>query len=86
MSTGVSFDTNSFISALHNLSAVLNLPKEATQAEINDRHRSLSLVFHPDKQTDEQLKAAATKEFLEIQKAYQGQYQIPSNDLQESHE
>jgi len=50
----------------------LNLSKDATQAEINERHRALSLIFHPDKQPDEQRKAAATKQFLEIQKAYQG--------------
>jgi DnaJ-class molecular chaperone len=53
-------------------STVLNVTKDATQAEVHERYRSLSLVFHPDKQTDEQLKAAATKEFLKIQKAYQG--------------
>lgn len=53
-------------------STVLNVTKEATQAEVHDRYRSLSLVFHPDKQIDEQLKATATKEFLKIQKAYQG--------------
>ncbi|KAF8970217.1 hypothetical protein BDZ97DRAFT_131299 [Flammula alnicola] len=53
------------------LYAVLNLPKYASQTEINERHRSLSLIFHPDKQTDEQLKETAAKKFLEIQKAYQ---------------
>ncbi|KAH9477784.1 DnaJ-like protein subfamily C member 11-like protein [Psilocybe cubensis] len=54
------------------LYAVLNLSKNASQAEINERHRSLSLIFHPDKQVDTTLKVTATKEFLEIQKAYQG--------------
>ncbi|KAF5318657.1 hypothetical protein D9619_010699 [Psilocybe cf. subviscida] len=53
------------------LYAVLNLTKEASAADINERHRSLSLIFHPDKQTDEQLKKTAAKEFLKIQKAYQ---------------
>ncbi|PPR02216.1 hypothetical protein CVT26_012108 [Gymnopilus dilepis] len=60
-----------FLHAESHLYAVLNLPKEASQAEINERHRSLSLIFHPDKQTDPTLKEAATKEFLEVQKAYQ---------------
>ncbi|KAF9482704.1 DnaJ-domain-containing protein [Pholiota conissans] len=53
------------------LYAVLNLPKGASEAEINERHRSLSLIFHPDKQRVEHLKEAATAEYLEIQKAYQ---------------
>ncbi|KAF8157012.1 hypothetical protein B0H34DRAFT_711623 [Crassisporium funariophilum] len=53
------------------LYSVLNVSKAASQAEINERHRALSLIFHPDKQQDEQLKATSTKEFLEIQKAYQ---------------
>jgi DnaJ family protein C protein 11 len=53
-------------------SAVLNLTKEASPADINERHRSLSLIFHPDKQTDEHLKKTAAQEFLKIQKAYQG--------------
>ncbi|KDR72591.1 hypothetical protein GALMADRAFT_252737 [Galerina marginata CBS 339.88] len=55
----------------NSLYAVLNLPKGASQAEIHERHRALSLIFHPDKQTNDSLKTAATKEFLEIQKAYQ---------------
>ncbi|KAF9041282.1 hypothetical protein BJ165DRAFT_1350049 [Panaeolus papilionaceus] len=54
------------------LSAVLNLNKGASLAEVNERYRSLSLIFHPDKQHDDPLKKeVATKEFLEIQKAYQ---------------
>ena len=68
-----SYDTILWAITFWSNSTVLNLTKHATQAEINDRHRSLSLVFHPDKQTDEQLKDSATKQFLEIQKAYQGQ-------------
>ncbi|EGN92517.1 hypothetical protein SERLA73DRAFT_164044 [Serpula lacrymans var. lacrymans S7.3] len=38
--------------------------------EIRERYRSLSVIFHPDKQHDEQTKATASKKFLEIQKAY----------------
>ena len=55
------------------ISSVLNLNKGASQAEINERHRALSLIFHPDKQRDEASKAIATRKFLEIQKAYQGE-------------
>ena len=53
-------------------SAVLNLSQGASPTEINERYRYLSLAFHPDKQTDLTLKEAAMKEFLDIQKAYQG--------------
>jgi preprotein translocase subunit Sec63 len=55
-------------------SAVLNVPRDAPQAEINERHRALSLIFHPDKLHGEppEVKEVATEEFLEIQKAYQG--------------
>ena len=53
-------------------SSVLNLPKAASNAEINERHRALSLIFHPDKQLDPNSKEVATRTFLEIQKAYQG--------------
>ena len=50
---------------------VLNLNRGASQAEINERHRALSLIFHPDKQRDDESRRVATKKFLEIQKAYQ---------------
>ncbi|KAF8662369.1 hypothetical protein AX16_001174 [Volvariella volvacea WC 439] len=52
-------------------SAVLNISKAATLSDINERHRALSLIFHPDKQHDERSKESATGKFLEIQKAYQ---------------
>ncbi|KZT10262.1 DnaJ-domain-containing protein [Laetiporus sulphureus 93-53] len=53
------------------LYTVLNLPKTASEYEIRERYRQLSVVFHPDKQYDERTKETATKRFLEIQKAYQ---------------
>ncbi|KAK2461004.1 hypothetical protein APHAL10511_006945 [Amanita phalloides] len=53
------------------LYAVLNLHRAASQNEINERHRALSLIFHPDKQQDPRAKEIATRTFLEIQKAYQ---------------
>ncbi|EFI26766.1 hypothetical protein CC1G_15689 [Coprinopsis cinerea okayama7 len=53
------------------LYAVLNLNRGASQTEINERHRALSLLFHPDKQRDPEKADVATEEFLKVQKAYQ---------------
>ena len=52
-------------------SAVLNLPVFATEADIREKHRQLSLIFHPDKQRDERTKEVAHEKFLEVQKAYE---------------
>ncbi|KAH7882365.1 hypothetical protein F5I97DRAFT_1931555 [Phlebopus sp. FC_14] len=53
------------------LYAVLNLPPTATQNEIRERYKTLSMIFHPDKQYDERAKETASTKFLEIQKAYE---------------
>ncbi|KAH9923298.1 DnaJ-domain-containing protein [Amylocystis lapponica] len=53
------------------LYSVLNLPTIASEYEIRDRYRQLSVLYHPDKQHDEQTKETAAKRFLEVQKAYQ---------------
>ena len=55
-------------------SAVLNVPRDASQTEINERHRALSLIFHPDKLHGQspEVREVATEEFLEVQKAFQG--------------
>lgn len=53
------------------LYTVLNLPTTASEYEIRERYRQLSVLFHPDKQQEEQTKETATKRFLEVQKAYQ---------------
>ncbi|THH19608.1 hypothetical protein EW146_g1595 [Bondarzewia mesenterica] len=53
------------------LYSVLNLPRTASDNEIRERYRTLSVVFHPDKQRDDTTKATANKRFLEIQKAYE---------------
>lgn len=53
-------------------SSVLNLPPTASDYEIRDRYRQLSIQYHPDKQRNESATDAASKEFLKIQKAYQG--------------
>ena len=52
---------------------MLNLPPTASQSEIREKYKALSVVFHPDKQQDFQVKEAASKKFLEIQKAYEGE-------------
>ncbi|KAI0317954.1 hypothetical protein OF83DRAFT_1118624 [Amylostereum chailletii] len=51
--------------------SVLNLPRSASDNEIRERYRNLSVIFHPDKQRDENTKTTASKRFLEIQKAYE---------------
>ncbi|KIM85726.1 hypothetical protein PILCRDRAFT_5383 [Piloderma croceum F 1598] len=51
--------------------SVLNVPKSASQNEIRERYRALSVIFHPDKQHDERTKNTASKKFLDIQKAYE---------------
>jgi len=53
-------------------SHVLNLSKGASLSEVHERYRTLSLAFHPDKQQDPESKEIATREFLRIQKAYEG--------------
>ncbi|KAF8345363.1 hypothetical protein F5887DRAFT_1158884 [Amanita rubescens] len=50
---------------------ILNLPRTASQNEIKENYRSLSLTFHPDKHQDAKAKEVAARTFLEIQKAYQ---------------
>ena len=50
------------------------MPVFATEADIKERHRALSLVFHPDKQRDENLKEHAKERFLEVQAAYESTF------------
>lgn len=57
---------------LREASSVLNLPATASAEEIRERYKSLSVLFHPDKQREESTKDTASKRFLEIQKAYEG--------------
>ena len=51
---------------------MLNLPKTASDQEVRERYRQLSVVFHPDKQADPARKEAASQRFLQVQKAYEG--------------
>lgn len=50
---------------------MLNIPEDASEAQIRERHRALSLIFHPDKQRNELLRESASAQFLEIQAAYE---------------
>ncbi|KAN0136856.1 DnaJ domain containing protein [Lactarius tabidus] len=59
------FDRNGF------LYSVLNLPDTASSEEVRERYKTLSVLFHPDKQREERTKDTASKRFLEIQKAYE---------------
>lgn len=50
---------------------ILNVSKDATQAEIKRAYRRLSGVFHPDKQPSDDLKEEAAETFAEIKDAYE---------------
>ncbi|KAG6861292.1 hypothetical protein C0995_001846 [Termitomyces sp. Mi166 len=49
----------------------LNVARTATPVEIAEQYRTLSLVFHPDKQLDEECKQIAIKTFQELSKSYE---------------
>lgn len=53
------------------LYALLNIERDATEAQIRDAYRSLAVALHPDKHFDESSKAAAQSRFREIQRAYE---------------
>jgi DnaJ family protein C protein 11 len=53
------------------LYTILNLAREASDAEIRDRYRSLASTFHPDRQRDDVSRLAAHGRFTEIQRAYE---------------
>eukprot|EP00056_Hartaetosiga_gracilis_P005922 m.90849 g.90849 ORF g.90849 m.90849 type:complete len:615 (+) comp12318_c0_seq1:15-1859(+) len=50
--------------------ALLNVPKNASKAEIRSAYKQLSKLYHPDKHTDEAMQQLARKMFPRIQKAY----------------
>ncbi|KAG9311685.1 hypothetical protein JVU11DRAFT_7922 [Chiua virens] len=66
-STGDSLETRDY------LYAVLNLPPTASQNEIRERYKALSVIFHPDKQQQhgEHTEDTVASTFLDIQKAYE---------------
>jgi len=53
------------------LYTILNVAREASEAEIRDRYRSLATTFHPDRQRDDVSRLAAHGRFTEIQRAYE---------------
>ncbi|KAL1408743.1 hypothetical protein Q8F55_005556 [Vanrija albida] len=57
--------------ASESLYAVLNVPSDASLAEIKDSYRSLASIYHPDKQTDDVRRAAAHARFTAIQRAHE---------------
>lgn len=50
---------------------VLNVPEDASTADIKRAYRRLSGIFHPDKQPADELKEAAAASFAEIKDAYE---------------
>lgn len=57
--------------AERDLYALLNVPKDASEATIRDRYRSLATTFHPDRQRSDRAREAAHVQFTEIQRAYE---------------
>jgi len=53
------------------LYTILNLARDASEAEIRDRYRSLATTFHPDRQRDDRSRLAAHGRFTSIQRAYE---------------
>ncbi|KAI8462295.1 MAG: molecular chaperone [Monoraphidium minutum] len=51
--------------------AVLNVPRDATTEEIKRAYRQLASVFHPDKHTDDALRAQAQEAFSRLQEAHE---------------
>lgn len=50
--------------------AILNVPRDATQDEINKSYRQKCLIFHPDRHHDQD-KREAEKFFVKLRKAYE---------------
>ncbi|ORZ30196.1 hypothetical protein BCR44DRAFT_55847 [Catenaria anguillulae PL171] len=54
----------------HDYYAVLNVAKTASPDDIKDSFKALCRTFHPDKHVDSHLKAAAQRQFIIVQRAY----------------
>jgi len=52
------------------LYAVLNVPRDASEEEVQRAYRSLAKTFHPDKHQDPALHAAAAASFTRLNEAY----------------
>ena len=53
------------------LYAVLNVRKDASEAEIKRAYRNFAKLYHPDKQQDPELKQRAEVSFTRLQAAYE---------------
>ncbi|EPB71308.1 DnaJ domain protein [Ancylostoma ceylanicum] len=51
--------------------AILNVPKNATEEEINKAYRRRCLIFHPDRHSDEDDKKEAEKIFVRLRRAHE---------------
>lgn len=52
--------------------SILNVARDASSDEIKAAYKRWCLLFHPDKQNDEEKKRMAERQFLSIQRAYSG--------------
>jgi curved DNA-binding protein CbpA len=50
---------------------ILGIPRIATESEIREAHRRLSLKYHPDKHEGNDLAELAAQKFREVQEAYE---------------
>ncbi|CAJ0606710.1 unnamed protein product [Cylicocyclus nassatus] len=51
--------------------AILNVPKNASEDEINKAYRRRCLIFHPDRHNDEEQKKEAEKIFVQLRRAHE---------------
>ncbi|VDM66268.1 unnamed protein product, partial [Strongylus vulgaris] len=54
--------------------AILNVPKNATEDEINKAYRRRCLIFHPDRHNDEEQKKEAEKIFVQLRRAHESKF------------
>uniref|UniRef100_A0A061QLV6 Chaperone protein dnaj 13-like n=1 Tax=Tetraselmis sp. GSL018 TaxID=582737 RepID=A0A061QLV6_9CHLO len=52
------------------LYAVLNLPRDASDDDVQRAYRTLARTFHPDKHQDDNLKQDASESFARLNEAY----------------
>ena len=50
--------------------AALNVPRDASQEDVNRAYRKLASVFHPDKHQQDDLKENAKEAFARLNEAY----------------
>lgn len=56
--------------------SVLNVSREASDADIKKAFRNLAQTYHPDKHSDTNLKAEASASFTLLQEAYEVQLHV----------